>query len=117
MIQKSNSKIYALVAVLILLGHFALGYLLLPYVMEAQMRSLGLSRTGLRFGYGVGMVIFVGIMVSGFNALFYYLRKRRKKQQVSLLPVFCFSSAMGLLINALINVVLGMLEASTDELY
>ncbi|MCB2215771.1 hypothetical protein [Desulfofustis glycolicus] len=116
MIQQPRSTIYTLMAVLILFGHFALGYLLLPYVMEVQMGSLGLSRIGLKFGYGVGMVIFIGIMVSGFNALFYYLRRRRKKQ-VSLLPVFCFSSAVSLLFNALINVVLGMMEVGSEQLY
>jgi integral membrane sensor domain MASE1 len=114
--QQPRLTIYTLATVFILLGHFALGYLLLPYVMEVQWRSLGLSRTGLKIGYGVGMVIFMGIMVSGFNAVFYYQSKRRKKQ-VALLPLFCFSSAASLLLNALINGVLGMMEAGSEQLY
>ncbi|MCB2173763.1 hypothetical protein KQH41_00705 [bacterium] len=114
--KQPRLTIYTLATVLVLVGHFALGYLLLPYVMEVQWRSLGLSRAGLKIGYGVGMVIFMGIMMSGFNAVFYYRRKRRK-EQVALLPVFCFSSAASLLLNALINVVLGMMDAGSEQLY
>jgi len=113
--QQRRSITYITVLALILLGHFALGYLLLPYIMELRLRPLGLSRFGLKIGYGVGMVVIIGVVLSGFNALLYYLKKRRKKQ-ISLLPVFCFYSALGLIINALINILLGMLEAGAEQL-
>ena len=113
--QQKRSTTYVAVLVLVLLGHFALGYLLLPYIMEQRLQILGLSRFGLKIGYGVGMVVIIGIVLAGFNALLYYLSKRRKKQ-ISLLPVFCFYSALCLVVNAAINIVLGMLEAGTEQI-
>jgi len=114
MMQKHSTK-YIVILFLILLGHFALGYLLLPYILEERLRVLGLSRVGLRAGYGVGMVVIIGIVLSGFNALLYYLSKRRKKK-IFLLPVFCFYSALGLIINIFINVALGLLKAGSEQI-
>ncbi len=116
MMPEQRNTTYVAALVLILLGHFALGYLLLPYIMEERLRVLGFSRFGLKIGYGVGMVVIIGIVLAGFNALLYYLSKRRKKQ-ISLLPVFCFYSALCLIVNALINIVLGMLEAGSEQLF
>ena len=111
--MQPGSKMYAAVLALIQLGHFAIGYLLLPYIMEERLQVLGLSRFGLKIGYGVGMVVILGIVLSGFNALLYYLNRRRKRP-VSLLPVFCFYSALCLILNAVINVLLGMLEGQAE---
>jgi hypothetical protein len=87
--QQQRSTTYEAALVLILLGHLALDYILLPCLMEERLREPGLSRFGLKIGYDFGMVVIIGIMLARFNALLYYLAKRRKRQ-VSLLPVFCF---------------------------